>query len=70
MPPGVCVLQSYCPYTLCASGVTLITCSGQLFSGGYLESAAFNPSLPPFQAAIVSAVAGGMLSYDQVGLRA
>lgn len=60
------VVQCYCPYTRCASGVAIITAGGQLFSGGYLESAAFNPSLPPFQAAVVSAVTGGMPAYDQV----
>jgi len=35
-------------------------------AGGYVESAAYNPGLPPFQAAIVAAVVGGMPSYDQV----
>ena len=61
-------MQSYCPYTRCASGVAFVTAGGQLFSGGYLESAAYNPSLPPFQAAVVNAVTGGMPAYDVVRL--
>jgi hypothetical protein len=31
-----------------------------------VESAAYNPGLPPFQAAVVAAIVGGMPSYDQV----
>ena len=58
--------QCYCPYTHCPSGVAIMTADGGAFAGGYVESAAYNPGLPPFQAAIVAAVVGGMPSYDQV----
>jgi cytidine deaminase len=44
----------------------VITDLGEVFAGGYVESAAFNPSLPPLQAAIIAAVIGGMGSYTQV----
>ena len=58
--------QCYCPYTHCASGVAIVTADGRVCSGGYVESAAYNPGLPPFQAAVVAAIVGGMPSYDQV----
>ena len=35
-------------------------------SGGYLESAAYNPSLPPLQAALVAAVVGGLHDWKEV----
>ena len=38
--------------------MALITADGAVYSGGYLESAAYNPSLPPLQAAVVDAVMG------------
>ncbi len=59
-------VQCYCPYTRCAAGVAIVTRDGRVSSGGYVESAAYNPGLPPFQAAIVAAIIGGMPSYDQV----
>ena len=58
--------QCYCPYTHCAAGVSIVTADGRVSSGGYVESAAYNPGLPPFQAAVVAAIVGGMPSYDQV----
>lgn len=48
--------QSYTPYTRSPAGIAIITHDGSVFSGSYLESAAYNPSLPPFQAAVVEAV--------------
>ena len=59
-------LQCYCPYTHCPSGAAIVTVDGGIFAGGYVESAAYNPGLPPFQAAVVAAIVGGMPSYDQV----
>lgn len=44
---------SYAPYSHCPSGVALAT-RDQSFSGSYCENAAFNPSLSPFHAAVVS----------------
>jgi len=49
-------MQCYTPYTGCTSGVAIITSAGKVYSGGYVESAAFNPSLTPFHAAWAAAV--------------
>lgn len=48
--------QCYAPYTNCTSGVAIITTTGRVYGGGYIESAAFNPSLTPFHAAWAAAV--------------
>jgi cytidine deaminase len=45
---------SYAPYTRAFAGVTLATKSGTVVSGRYAESAAFNPSLPALQSALVA----------------
>lgn len=67
-PPDVCCRhQSYAPYTKCPAGVSLITKSGQVVSGNYLESAAHNPGVAPLQSAVVSGIIAGCLdTYDQV----
>ena len=44
---------SHAPYTRAHSGVALLTPSGHIVSGRYAENAAFNPSLPPLQAALI-----------------
>ena len=41
------------------SGCAVLFKSGRLFSGSYLENAAFNPSLSPLQSALVRAVFAG-----------
>lgn len=45
--------HSYAPYSQAHSGVALQTHSGRVYTGRYAENAAFNPSLPPLQAALV-----------------
>ncbi|MGD2184681.1 MAG: cytidine deaminase [Desulfobacterales bacterium] len=45
--------KSYAPYTQNYAGCALQTQTGEIFSGRYAESAAFNPSLAPLQSAIV-----------------
>ncbi|WHT00115.1 MAG: cytidine deaminase [Pantoea stewartii] len=45
--------QSHAPYSRAFSGVAVQTASGRIFSGRYAENAAFNPSLPPLQAALI-----------------
>lgn len=61
-------LQSYSPYTHCPSGVAIINRNGQVAAGGYIESAAHNPGLPPLQSAIAAAIIQGKLeSYQAVG---
>ncbi|KAL4426361.1 hypothetical protein ABPG77_004655 [Micractinium sp. CCAP 211/92] len=54
---------SYSPYSRCPAGVAIVTAEGDVYSGGYVESAAYNPSLPPLQTAIIDAVIDGMPSY-------
>ncbi|KGT95769.1 cytidine deaminase [Erwinia typographi] len=44
--------RSHAPYTGAWSGVALQAADGALFAGSYAENAAFNPSLPPLQAAL------------------
>ncbi|MBE5252375.1 MAG: cytidine deaminase [Enterobacterales bacterium endosymbiont of Blomia tropicalis] len=45
--------RSHAPYSQSHSGVALLTTSGTLFAGRYAENAAFNPSLPPLQGALI-----------------
>jgi cytidine deaminase len=44
---------SHAPYSQSHSGVALLTASGRMMTGRYAENAAFNPSLPPLQAALI-----------------
>jgi cytidine deaminase len=58
--------NSYSPYSRCPAGAALITLEGSVHSGGYIESAAYNPGLPPLQTAIIDAVTDRMPSYTRV----
>ena len=62
--------KAYAPYTKAYSGVALQTTDGQVMSGSYLENVAFNPSLPPLQAALVHLIQSGYeyADIDQVVL--
>lgn len=51
--------KSHAPYSNCPSGVALMDCEGKVYRGSYMESAAYNPSLGPVQAAIVAYIVGG-----------
>jgi cytidine deaminase len=51
--------SSHAPYSGCPSGVALVDCEGKVYTGPYMESAAFNPSMGPVQAALVAYVANG-----------
>ncbi|DBB08789.1 hypothetical protein WJX82_003795 [Trebouxia sp. C0006] len=59
-------IQSYAPYSHCPSGLAIATAGGAVYSGPYLESAAFNPSLGPLQAAVIDAVTDGIAYYTEV----
>ena len=50
--------RSYAPYSKSSSGCAIQT-DRQTFAGSYLENAAFNPSLPPLQSALVNLVLAG-----------
>ena len=45
--------RSHAPYTHNLSGVALKMNNGKVYQGAYAENAAFNPSLPPLQVALV-----------------
>jgi cytidine deaminase len=46
--------NAYAPYTNSPSGVAIRSRRGNVYRGSYIENAAFNPSLPPLQVALVS----------------
>ncbi|WP_274878969.1 cytidine deaminase [Vibrio harveyi] len=50
---------SHAPYTNNLSGIALEMNSGRVFQGAYAENAAFNPSLPPLQVALVQILMAG-----------
>lgn len=51
--------HSYSPYTGSPSGVVVRLGSGETFTGFYMENCAFNPSMPPLQAALIRMVGQG-----------
>ncbi len=66
-PPRVDVLgqraveaasRAYVPYTKCWSGCALRLADGRVFTGNTLESAAYNPTLPALQSALIHCLAG------------
>lgn len=58
--------KSHAPYSDCPSGVALVDAEGRIYKGSYMESAAYNPSLGPVQAAMVAYVAGGGGGYENI----
>lgn len=58
--------KSHAPYSGCPSGVAIADSEGKIFKGSYMESAAYNPSLGPLQAALVAYIAGGGGGYDGI----
>ncbi|XP_050216587.1 cytidine deaminase 1-like [Mercurialis annua] len=57
---------SHAPYSKCPSGVALMDSEGKVYKGSYMESAAYNPSLGPVQAAIVAYMVGGGGGYERI----
>jgi cytidine deaminase len=45
--------SAYAPYSNSPSGVAIRSRRGNVYRGSYIENAAFNPSLPPLQVALV-----------------
>ncbi|MFP5236435.1 MAG: cytidine deaminase [Acidobacteriota bacterium] len=58
--------SSYAPYTSSYAGVALKTRDGGIFSGSVAENAAFNPSMSPLEAAVVSLIIQGGKSYSDI----
>lgn len=56
---------SYAPYSHSKSGVAIQTNDGKIYTGSYLENAAFNPSLSPLQSAVVSLVTD-LRGYEEI----
>jgi cytidine deaminase len=46
--------NAYSPYTNSPSGVAIRSRRGNIYRGSYIENAAYNPSLPPLQVALVA----------------
>jgi cytidine deaminase len=45
--------NAYAPYSNSPSGIAIRSRSGNVYRGSYIENAAYNPSLPPIQVALV-----------------
>jgi len=56
--------MSHSPYTKNHSGVAIRTTDGVIVRGSYAENAAFNPSLPPLQVALVQVLLTGKTFAD------
>ncbi|WCE30999.1 cytidine deaminase [Vibrio sp. SCSIO 43137] len=57
--------MSHSPYTENFSGVALELDDGSVYRGAYAENAAFNPSLPPLQVALIQIMVAGK-SFEQI----
>nr|XP_043624066.1 cytidine deaminase 1-like [Erigeron canadensis] len=57
---------SHAPYSGCPSGVALMDCDGNVYKGSYMESAAYNPSMMPVQAALVAYMVAGGGGYERI----
>ncbi|KAK7358450.1 hypothetical protein VNO77_00378 [Canavalia gladiata] len=58
--------KSHAPYSGSPSGVSLLDSHGNVFKGSYIESAAYNPSLGPVQAALIAFVAAAAGDYEEI----
>jgi cytidine deaminase len=50
---------AYAPYSESFSGAAIVTRSGRIYKGSYIENVAFNPSLSPLQTALVQLILAG-----------
>lgn len=57
--------MSHAPYSRSYAGAALRTADGAIFAGAYAENVAFNPSLPPLQAALSQLNLAGR-SFDEI----
>jgi cytidine deaminase len=56
---------SYSPYSNSYSGVAIKTKDGNIYTGFYIENAAFNPSIQPITAAVINLLGNGK-SYEDI----
>lgn len=56
--------SSYAPYSHCYAGIAIITTDNHIVAGHYVENAAFNPSLPPLQSALINLNLHGYKTSD------
>ncbi|WP_159654688.1 cytidine deaminase [Vibrio atypicus] len=56
--------RSHAPYTKNLSGVAIKLKGGKVYLGAYAENAAFNPSLPPLQVAMIQLLLDGKSLFD------
>lgn len=57
---------SYAPYSLSYAGVALKTSDGSIYTGSVAENAAFNPSMSPIEAAVVTLTINGGKKYGDI----
>ncbi|MCB8879662.1 cytidine deaminase [Acidisoma cellulosilytica] len=57
--------RAHTPYSGCPSALVLKLADGQIITGSAIENAAYNPGMPPAQAALINLIAGGW-DYDQI----
>jgi cytidine deaminase len=50
---------AYAPYTKALAGVAILSLTKVVYTGSYIECAAYNPSLSPLQSALVSLIMSG-----------
>jgi len=58
--------SSYAPYSLSYAGVALKTSDGRIYTGRVAENAAFNPSMSPLEAAVVTLTINGRKNYSDI----
>jgi len=57
---------SYAPYSFSYGGVALKTSDGSIYTGSVAENAAFNPSMSPLEAAVVTLTINGGKNYSDI----
>ena len=58
--------HAYCRYSTFTVGAAIETTDGRIFTGSYIENAAFNPSLPSLQAALSGYFAAGKSAAGEI----
>jgi cytidine deaminase len=58
--------RSYAQYSKCPSGICISDQEGNLYSGGVVESAAYNPTVSPLHAALVNGLIKGLKGWEEI----